>query len=225
MRHMIAATLVLGATAANVYADIIADSVADFGGVQGANGWHYGYVEPSTSSAVQLMPQFGMHAGSPALSEEPAWFISYSGDPIEFPTPYTNITAAGGHPNGGTNAIAVEHWTVRRWVAPFAGTFDFSGLLGDYAADFGFGGDGVLAEAQVDGVAVWSFSTSGTTAEFPYSFEASLAAGQAIDFVVKPKLNENTDYYIWTVQVVPGPSALLVVAFGACGLAVRRRRD
>jgi hypothetical protein len=204
-----------------VHGAIVADSVADFSGVQGANGWEYGYIAPGDGLGFHLMPGFGMHPGLPAPEQELAWFVEYHGDPILYPTPYTSLTAQGGHPNGGSQSLGVEQWTVRRWTAPFAATFTFSGLLGDYAADFGGGGDGVLATAISPSGSMWSFSTSQHTAEFSYSFDAALQAGEHIDFVVSPKLNEDTDSYIWTVQVVPNPGTA-VIAVTACGWGLGR---
>jgi hypothetical protein len=207
-------------------ADVVADSVADFSGTQGQGGWSYGYIIPSDGLGYRPLPQFGQHSGSPAPGTEPSWFVSYFGDPILFPTPYTSITAQGGHPNGGSSSVAEEQWTVRRWTAPFNGVFDVSGVIGDYAPDFGGGGDGVLAEASVGGSVVWSLSTSQTTAEMPYAFQLALSAGEHLDLIVRPKADENTDYYVWTAQIVPAPASVGLAALASAFAARRRsRRD
>lgn len=197
------AVALAAAFSGSAHADVVADSVTDFGGVQGAANWHYGYIDPAQGPGFIPFPSFGLHAGAPLAGEEPAWFIEYFGEPIIYPTPYTHLTATGGHPNTGDPVAGPVHFTVRRWVSELAGAATISGLFGDYTPDLGAPGgqDGVTGRIYVDGEEVWSRTTTGQTADAPYAVTVQLAHGAVVDLVVEPNGNQVSDAYTWTAEI------------------------
>jgi len=89
-----------------------ADSALDFSGVQGQDGWRYGYYNISVNGQPDV--------GGTDFVEFPGTFWNGSlwnwtpgGDP-----PWTEVTHVGGHPNGTNQAPpnGDEHWATRRYV-------------------------------------------------------------------------------------------------------------
>lgn len=104
---------------------VIANSVADFSGVQGQGGWDYGYRDfTATGRTMNYDPAAafisfagGSEAGTPYDGglegtqhwDGGKWDLFAPGDP------WTEVGPESLHPNG-TNGVA-EHWVVRRWRA------------------------------------------------------------------------------------------------------------
>jgi hypothetical protein len=104
---------------------VVANSVAEFSGVQGQGGWSHGYrdftatgrtmnYDPSTAfipfagGSSEGTPYEGGIGGSQHW-DGAKWDLAVPADP------WTEVGAEGLHPNG-TNGVA-EHWVVRRWQA------------------------------------------------------------------------------------------------------------
>ena len=86
---------------------LLADSIADFSGIQGTNGWRYGYFNVTQSGRPDSPSdfiEFGQEYFNGSIWNWPA-----PADP-----PWTEITPNGGHPNGINNGD--EHWATRRYV-------------------------------------------------------------------------------------------------------------
>jgi hypothetical protein len=180
-----------GATRAS--ADTIADSVADFSGKQGLNGWTYGYWDESNDAD-----------GHYDQTGDFRLFSSYGVDPVnglslrsEFTTGdlwyledgryYTSLWAEGGHPHGAMNLgsyARADHWVVRRWTSTVDGRIEISGQAGkvmpwgeNWRGSCVFlvvaGGDQVH-EAEVD------------DGGQEYSVSAMVKAGTPVDFLIGP---------------------------------------
>src|SRR3954462_9073722 len=102
-------------------AEIIADSIAEFSGNQGQNGWYYGYRvytagEPDNHDPTSAFTQFvggttaGAWDGTTQVWTGSGWDLETAGA-----APWTFLGAEGLHPNGSNQAQ--EHWVIRRWVA------------------------------------------------------------------------------------------------------------
>ncbi|HTN74649.1 MAG TPA: hypothetical protein VL096_05360, partial [Pirellulaceae bacterium] len=89
---------------------LVADSVAEFSGVQGQNNWEYLRATPSAASTPQLT------AATPLV-----WSGSDWNGPGSFNTPL--LTAAGGHPSDS------NQWAVRRYTSEVTGLVTLSGTL------------------------------------------------------------------------------------------------
>src|SRR5262245_36795 len=89
-------------------AQVLADSRAEFSGVQGEAGWHYGYYSGDmTSASFQEMSVFQ----NGRRYAEPGHFWTFVGADVA-------------HPNGTITSPPSEpanQWAARRWVADYSG--------------------------------------------------------------------------------------------------------
>jgi mono/diheme cytochrome c family protein len=155
-------------------------------------GWRYGYggYDESTDRVKEFTPLTvftgkAWQAG-PKLPEEGT------------PRGYLSLTAEGGHVGRD-----VSHAAIRRWVAPGDGTVSVEGALGHEPK----AGDGVRARVVA--------SRSGRTGEWT-SHNAkvntrvesiTVTAGEAVDFVVDCRDNDNSDSFTWSPRLRFTPKA------------------
>ncbi len=124
-------------------AAVLADSVAEFSGVQGQANWLYGYYNKSVDPNLTYSDG-DFNSADPNWGYSGAWALG-PGDP-----PWTNLTNTGGHPNG-TNSGAAQ-WAVRRWMSETEGTVSARIRLARGAA----AGNGITGRLFVNGVEKWS---------------------------------------------------------------------
>jgi Concanavalin A-like lectin/glucanases superfamily/Fibronectin type III domain len=87
---------------------------------------------------------------------------------------YLRLWNSGGHPGNAAEAI-------RRWVAPSSGTVQITGN----ARDLDTGGGGGVTVSIWLGTRLWEHAiANGNTTGFSYNLTRTIAAGQAIDFVI-----------------------------------------
>ncbi len=207
---------------------LVADSVADFSGVQGQNGWYYGYYDgPYAPSDFQLMPNFNSEVN--IGGDNPgAWNIDYLYH-------WTTIWCEGMVPNGydGTSNAYTEHWATRRWVSTVSGPVNISGRVAQMNNPPGHlpGGDGVTARIFVDGASVWSGYVGGYNTEgIEYSIDVLCRVGSEIDFAMSPGQSMVADHFIYTAKISAGPevceasSVSLALLAVVPGLAFYRRK-
>lgn len=226
VRFLWVVALVLGTASGAARAGVVADSIADFAGVQGEHSWYYGYFSGSfTPAAFAQFPTFS--------SQSHSWIESSATSSY-----WTSLWSTGGHPNGATTSSGrtpVEQWAVRRWVSPFSGAFQIDGMLAKLAPG-GLGGNGVAGHIFVDGVEIMSQAIGGTdTAGFAYHLPVSLHVGSIVDFALDPRnsndLYDSSRFSAVVSSAVGEPSSyslalagLLVVA-GSCGFGRRRGKS
>jgi hypothetical protein len=88
---------------------------------------------------------------------------------------YLWLYATGGHPGNPTDAV-------RRWVAPSAGTIQITGNANDTDAG---GGAGVTVSIRKGSTVLWQQAiVNGNSTGFNYNVTTTVAAGEAIDFVI-----------------------------------------
>ena len=207
---------------------VIADSVAEFSGVQGQSNWFYGYWDRTldadgvfdASADFQLMSQYiagpSINFGSQADTHAPAWFVqdgSY----------WTALWRDGGHPNG-TNGnhgrLPFEHWTTRRWVSEVSGPINISGI---YATHPSYGGQ-VDVRIRIDGIEVWTASASITTPT-NYDINVLVNAGSFVDFMIDPHQSiDVSDQPYFTATITPEPGTVALLALPILGFIGCRRR-
>ena len=105
---------------------------------------------------------------------------------------FASLSANGGHPGNNPHGAVI-----RRWIAPRDGTFTVTGKL----AHPGKAGDGVRGRvvSSVEGeMGVWT--VLGASADTKVE-KIKLKKGEALDFAVDCRENDNTDSFTWTVTV------------------------
>ncbi|NLX13550.1 MAG: hypothetical protein GXY44_07855 [Phycisphaerales bacterium] len=155
---------------------LIADSAAQFGKIQGADKWHYGYMNGYQDNGhFSEFSQFDEESGS--------W------RPGSNRSPRTMLWDTGGRAT--VEADGHEQWAVRRWISPMTGPILISGAL---ALKGGTCGDGIGGIIRVDGKDIWSRliafnDTQGTT----YRVESYVNVGSTIDLIITPGGFRSTD--------------------------------
>jgi hypothetical protein len=192
---------------------VIADSVGDFSGEQGSNGWFYGYWDRSSdqdgvydqASDFRLLTHFGEDPIN-GLSQHPEFTTGelwYLEDGLY----YTSLWAEGGHPHGtmdlGVYAKA-DHWVVRRWISSVDSDVEIHGHAGkvmpwgrNWAGDVKF-------HVVVGGSRIYeaAFSDGGEG----YSVRATIQAGTPVDFLIGPGSGIGVIKFTGTIKVMSGES-------------------
>jgi hypothetical protein len=173
----------------------IADSVLEFTGVQGQDGWRNGYRNYTTDGGgdytVSKFIEFAGGADDPAAWDGVAqmwtgnaWDINTTADV----GPWTEMAAQDQHPNGVNSAPNQEHWPIRRWVAteltapkPLALRYHVR------KTNTGSSAGGVSAMLYINGTLVDSVSIAGDNgAGVTRTFYADIKPGDIIDLAHTP---------------------------------------
>lgn len=186
-RAAIAASFLLAAAPAG--AQVIADSQADFSGVQGQDGWYYGYYEsPLSPAGFQQFPLYNSFA--------PGLWSRTANAPGGY---WTLVSNLGGHPSG-TRGISgrqkIVNWAVRRYVFAAGGGITISGRLRKVVETCG---NGVIGRIFINGTQAWSGAIAGNdTTGITYAIPAILPPGTVIDWAIDPSLgDEECDYSVF----------------------------
>lgn len=191
--------------------ELIADSVAQFSGVQGKQGWSYGYWDRTKDADGQYnqlkdfteLGQFGKDVRN-GLSEHDGFT---TGDLwyCEDGRFYTSLWAKGGHANSSIklgNYAASEHWAIRRWNSSVSGIVTISGQAGK-VMPWGANWDG---ECQglivVDGKTV--FSTVIDEHGVDYTVAVKVRENSVVDFLIAPNPSIGVVTFTAEIQKRPG---------------------
>jgi len=173
---------------------IIADSSADFSGVQGNSNWYYGYYNVSTdpngvynatpggTDDFQAFTWYGVDTNH---SDEPAWQFNTTDQP------WTLLSAGKAHPNGSdqwSGGSTNVHWAVRRWVSEVSGLVDIYWYLSK--ADVGGNpwSNGVTARLFHNGATVASRTIAWNDTSLGSQWMPLVVqAGDYIDFALDAK--------------------------------------
>jgi hypothetical protein len=192
-------------------ATIIADSVSEFSGTQGSNGWYYGYYDGGlTPSTFKLMPTYDPNSdGSTERSQgffNPLgmWSVQWNEGGY-----WTCLWTKGGVPNGtdgNWGRQQLEQWAVRRWESDVSGPITISGLTSAMQSAR------MMTYVFIDGAQVFGQQVPGS--ETPYSFDATVSLGSTVDFVIAPFNHseiDGTTEFTAVVSAVPEPSAIVLL--------------
>jgi xylan 1,4-beta-xylosidase len=174
-----------------VRADILADSSADFSGVQGGKNWYYGYFPAGDVYSFTQLPYFN--------SSQNEWMHTTCCPPWTVVGSYSVM-----HPNGTDSGA--EEWAVREWISTFNGPATISGKI--YKADTNPASPGVFGKVYVNHVLLWNQFIGGTDGVgVTYSLPVTLAAGDVIDFALAPNGADYSDSTIFagTITSVYSP--------------------
>lgn len=185
----------------------IANSVADFSGIQGANNWFYGYYQEGTldpTGFIQL----------PLFTETSYGGFWHIGDNY-----WTALDNTYGHPNGpiSTKPAGTEQWAARRWISEVNGQISITGLFDD--SNKGGGGDGVTGYIYADGQIRYTQTSTNATAPFEYSITVDVLRGSIIDFATSPRGWDGDDTYQFTASITQiasneAPTDLILTSSG-----------
>lgn len=215
----------------------IADSIADFSTVQGANGWSYGFFDagaaPGAAYTTSAFVEFaGFNTVNSRWEASDAQVGANNND-------FLSLNATGGHPNGigpgDQNSII---WAVRRYTSEVAGLVDISYLLRKNNISNPDGG-GITGHLFVDGAELLNQfveNTDGVGSQG--SFTVAVNIGSFIDLAIDPKgvisrrdaseFSARADGSDFSVQInppgIPEPGSALLLLAAAPGLWRNRRR-
>jgi len=209
---LLAGACAIGGMTSSAAAQLLADSVADFSGVQGQANWYYGYYDgdaslPYTAFDFEPLPEFTT-----------IWRRSATAY-------YTAITPMGQVPNGAITSggrTPEENWAVRRWISDSTSIVRISGQVWDRSTG---SGDGVEARIIVGALTVYQHIVNeGETTPFNFSFEACIGDGTAIDFAIAPRANDFADDTGFTATITSvlqsGPTDVRTCSGGSATFSV-----
>ncbi|AKS42544.1 hypothetical protein [Wenzhouxiangella marina] len=189
----IAATVFALASAGPALADSVADSVKEFSGEQGLNGWTYGYWDESDdadgkydqATDFELFERFGDDSinGLSSHSEFTTGELWYLDDGRY----YTSLWAEGGHAHGDMNLgsyARADHWVIRRWSSTVDGPIEISGQAGKVMPWGQYWSGSTRFMILAGGVTVYDAELEG--AGEAYAVSATVEVGTAIDFLIGP---------------------------------------
>lgn len=180
-----------------------ADSLTGFSGIQGNQGWSYGYYDRSADADGRYQ----------AAEFRPFPTSYWTGSIWDWPggPPWTTLWGDGGHPN--STSFGAEHWVIRRYEAPAEGNVRIEGSLAKIDTTARSGNAGVTGRIFVDGVEVFSQFIAGTDGVgVDFAIDAALQRGSMIDFVIDPAGAADYDSTRFTAHVasVPPPSGMSI---------------
>ena len=173
---------------------ILADSAAEFSGIQGQEDWYYGYRNLTLDGGGNdYDPEADFIAfpvdGTVFGSDTNAWngnifdFFDAGGNTTN--PPWTTLGAETSHPNG-TNQ-SETHWTVRRWTASENDLTDPSFLQVEWFISKSAGnpnGEGVTAQVHLNGTMVGKTTIAGDdTTGITKTVFVTAGVGDHIDLV------------------------------------------
>ena len=173
--------------------EVVADSVSEFSGKQGDNGWSYGYWDRSAdpdksydqATDFLLLRHFGSDPIN-GLSSHPEFTTGELWN-LQDGLYYTPLWAEGGHPNAAMELgsyAQVEQWAVRRWISTTEGPVTISGHAGKVMPWGENWSGGVQALIVVDGAALFRADIEDGGSD--YSIDARVQVGSLVDFLIGP---------------------------------------
>jgi hypothetical protein len=165
-------------------AQVLANAHDDFSGLQGFNGWYYGYFNGDSATPWSLgdfeqLPFFDI-----------MWHRTTG------PGGYwTAITPDGGHPNGlitSGGRLAEENWAVRRWIADGQYVLNVFGRVWDANPTIVGTGNGIIGYLMVDGATIWQGTVeAGNQHGLEYNLQFCTVPGTIVDFVIDPRASND----------------------------------
>lgn len=187
--------------------EVIASSRDDWSadGEQGVNGWTYGYFNVSLDGDP-LEDGFGYTTDGFINFEDELDDWTYDGakwDSTLGNVPWTEISQAGGHPNGDNNGDI--HFAIRRWESDTDGDVEITSSLSKTNTNCG---NGTSVHVYINGELVDTITVASDQAAAEMNtIAASIASGDIIDFALSPlgiddTFNDGCDGSSWGLEIV-----------------------
>lgn len=180
----------------NPEATAIANSRAEFSGVQGQEGWYHGYRNyTADGGGDNYDPNTGFIAfkGGADQGDWDGDSQQWTGSQWDLNTaaagPWTELGSENTHPNSGT-----VHWTIRRWVADELSQVTPLAIRWHTRKSNTGGGNGVTGGLYINGQLVdkaWVRGTDGVGVT--RTFFANVAPGDKIDLILSPRGADGAD--------------------------------
>ena len=158
----------------------VANSETDWSatGVQGANGWFYGFYNQTADANGTYNPSSDFNTTDPQWTFSGAWTLG-PGDP-----PWDTIEQVNWHPNGDNQPQGV-HWVIRRWVSDVDGDLHTRVRFGKQNIN---GGNGTTLRVLHNGTQVASYTVAfnnGTGIDTNVNLP-NVLIGDRIEFALDP---------------------------------------
>jgi hypothetical protein len=166
---------------------VIADSIKEFSGVQGQDGWHNGYRNyTADGGGTDYDPSVQFLAYDPSMWDGGAWNLDPGGE-----APWTYQAAQDLHPNGINSGG--EHWNIRRWVAEEVTEVTAVKIVW-HVRKTNLNNDGVTGLLFINGVLADSMTIAGNDGVgVTRKFYANLQPGDIVDLALSPQGLSNRD--------------------------------
>lgn len=171
--------------------NLLADSISEFSGIQGQDGWSYGYKDATSDpDAKQYDPVTGW-TPFPGGSDQGAWANGtqlWAGSQWDLNTaaagPWTELGRQNTHPNGSSPV----HWTIRRWTADeLTGVTPVALRWHTRKGNTG-GGNGVTGRLFINGkIADEATIAFNNGVGVVRTYFANLSPGDKVDLILSPK--------------------------------------
>lgn len=216
----------------NVLMGVIANSIAEFSGVQGTNGWFNGYRNytldgPDTN--YNAVASFIPYKGSPDLGPWDGEAQQWTGSVWDLNTaaagPWTTQGPQDTHPNGENSAPNEEHWTIRRWVATEISKVTPVAIIWQVRKT-NLAGDGVTGALFLNGTLLDTVTIAGNNGTNPARrYYLNLNPNDVVDLALTPQGVSNRGdgsdgsvSWFWVdTRIPPNPRQLDGTAFVPAG--------
>ncbi len=191
MRTLLAVTITLcslcGLTTPSTAA-VVADSTADFSGIQGSKNWYYGYLTAGSISVFTQLPAFNTQAQQwQHTTLGPPWTLVGANSAVE--------------PNGANDST--EEWATREWLSNYTGPITVSGHLAKLDTT-NPASTGVFARVYWNHQLVYEHFLAGTDGVgVNYSLNLTLKTGDIVDFALAPNGNDANDLTQLSASISP----------------------
>jgi hypothetical protein len=157
---------------------VIADSIAEFSGTQGANGWQYGYHEGAGpyNPAADFTPFTGGDGQGTWNGSSQQWTGSIWDLQTASTSPWTSVGPSSVHPND--SRPGPRHAVIRRWRSDVSGLHAISGYFNNVSGS----GDGTTGRIFHNNSEIFAAVSDGSSrsVELP----VNLSQGDTLDFYV-----------------------------------------
>ncbi|MSU22885.1 MAG: DUF1549 domain-containing protein [Opitutus sp.] len=150
-------------------------------------GWHYGY--GAFDSATRRVRDF-----QPMTARKDGKDARISPSPSSPDSAFDNLflSPTGGHPGKTPN-----HASIRRWIAPAAGTVRLEATLG-HANEKGDGIHARIISSRTGSLGEWTVHNAKQETNLA---DQKVTAGEALDFLVESGATTNSDTYTWSPKI------------------------
>ncbi|MCG8406510.1 MAG: thrombospondin type 3 repeat-containing protein, partial [Phycisphaerales bacterium] len=137
---------------------VVADSIAEFSGTQGQDGWRYGYRNLFDDGGDI---DYNANDDFIAFDMEDDWTgTSWALPRDQGSGPWTSMGPEDAHPNGENSFPNEEHWVIRRWVASEIGN-DVPLAVTWHIREVNLAGTGVTGSLHLNGKQVDTLALAG----------------------------------------------------------------